>query len=415
MNSNEWKKYKLGELSTKITKGTTPTSLGFSFIEKGINFIKVESLTFDGTIDKTKFAFISEEANQKLKRSIIEEGDILFSMAGMVLGKTAIAKKEHLPANTNQALAIIRLNQSLALPRFVEYFMRQKSFFNYVNSSTGQSAQPNINLAEIGNLIINLPSIETQKSIAKILSALDDKIELNRQTNQTLENIIQTLFKEMCFSKMVELPNRWETFKLGELITLKNGFAFKGKDFIDQGVPVIKIKNIKTGKVILNNLSYVSREIANKTQKYRVNKYDLLITMSGNRIDGTPETWVGKVGVFHKEGEYLLNQRNAVIDINNPKEISKYFLLQLLSSEELQYYFIANATSSGGQANISPELINNAEIILPPNEVLKKYDSIVSSIYEIIFANELEIETLTELRDSLLPKLMKGEIEINSL
>ena len=90
--------------------------------------------------------------------------------------------------------------------------------------------------------------------------------------------------------------------------------------------------------------------------------------------------------------------------------MSKYFLSQLLSSEEYRYYFISNATSSGGQANISPDLIYNTEIIVPPIEQLKKFNKLVKDIYNKIFANELEVETLTYLRDSLLPKLMKGEI-----
>ena len=157
MNSNEWKVYRLGDLVKKITKGTTPTTLGYTFVDGGINFIRAESIQLGGGIDASKFVFIDSETHEKLKRSQLEEGDILFSMAGMVLGKTAVVRKEFLPANTNQALAIIRLKKDLASPQFVNYFMRQKSFFSYVNQSTGQSAQPNINLEEIGNLELTLP------------------------------------------------------------------------------------------------------------------------------------------------------------------------------------------------------------------------------------------------------------------
>lgn len=196
MGSKGWKKYKLSQLSERITKGTTPTTLGHSFVNRGINFIKAESILIDGYIDSSKFVYIDEFTHSRLKRSQLAEGDILFSMAGMVLGKSAVVRKDHLPANTNQALAVIRLKTDKVNPFFVNYFMRQREFFDYVNTSTGQSAQPNINLEEIGNLEIDVPEIETQNRIASILSALDDKIELNRQTNQTLEAIAQAIYKE---------------------------------------------------------------------------------------------------------------------------------------------------------------------------------------------------------------------------
>lgn len=170
---------------------------------------------------------------------------------------------------------------------------------------------------------------------------------------------------------------------------------------------------MKADKVILNNLSYVSREVADKAQRFRIKQNDLLITMSGNRIDCTPETWVGKVGIFHRDGEYLLNQRVSILNIIDEDKMSKnFFLSQLLSSEEYQYYFISNATSSGGQANISPDLIYNTEIVVPPIEQLQQFNKLAKDIYNKIFANELEVETLTNLRDNLLPKLMKGEIKV---
>lgn len=275
------------------------------------------------------------------------------------------------------------------------------------------TAVPIINKSDFSLFEISAPEDkELQNKIANILSSIDLKIELNRQTNETLEELVKTLFQKMCVSKSIELEEGWQLLKLEEFIDLKNGYAFKGMDFIDEGVPVIKIKNVKAGKVILHQLSYVSREVADKAQRFRIKQNDLLITMSGNRIDGTPETWVGKVGIFHRDEEYLLNQRVSILNIIDESKMSKYFLSQLLSSEEYQYYFISNATSSGGQANISPDLIYNTEIVVPPIEQLQQFNKLAKDIYNKIFANELEVETLTNLRDNLLPKLMKGEINV---
>ena len=112
---------KLREITTLITKGTTPTTLGHNFTNEGVNFIKAEAVTLDGRIDESVFVHIDELTHEKLKRSKIEMGDILFSIAGMKLGKSAVVKQRHVPANTNQALAIIRADRTRALPEFLHY------------------------------------------------------------------------------------------------------------------------------------------------------------------------------------------------------------------------------------------------------------------------------------------------------
>ena len=111
------KTIRLKEICDKITKGTTPTTYGMSFVSDGINFIKAESITPSGTINTSTFAKISKNTHERLKRSQLVLNDILFSMAGMFLGKTAILSDEKLlPANTNQAVAIIRVNERIANP-----------------------------------------------------------------------------------------------------------------------------------------------------------------------------------------------------------------------------------------------------------------------------------------------------------
>ena len=175
----------------------------------------------------------------------------------------------------------------------------------------------------------------------------------------------------------------------------------------------IKIKNVKAGRILLNTLGYVSREIAVAAQNYRVKQNDLLITMTGNRLDGNAETWVGKVALFHKVGEYLLNQRVSILNLINDNILSRYYLCLFLITEEMQYYFASNARSSGGQANISPEIIYQTEILVPLENKMKEFNLIAKDIYNKIFINEEETDLLSQLRDSLLPKLISGEISVN--
>ena len=194
--------------------------------------------------------------------------------------------------------------------------------------------------------------------------------------------------------------SEWKKYRVGDIAKVKNGFAFKGKDFISSGVPVIKIKNVKPGKILLNDLSYVSREVADNARKYKINIGDILITMSGNRIDGSPDSWVGKVAMFREEGEYLLNQRVGIIEINSNK-IDSIFLSYLLSSIQTQQHFITKANSSGGQANISPDVIHDTEFFAPDLPEQKQIASILRSIDDTIENNQQINKTLEEMAKAI--------------
>ena len=130
---SEWKKVKLGDLATKITKGTTPSNIGESFCGNGIPFIRSELITQNKYISYDGLLYISNATHEKLKRSQLEANDILFSMAGVYLGKTAILRECDVPANTNQAVALIRLNPMLCNVDYIYYFLNQKSVVSYVN------------------------------------------------------------------------------------------------------------------------------------------------------------------------------------------------------------------------------------------------------------------------------------------
>ena len=172
----EWEYYKLGELTTLITKGTTPTSLGGKFENSGINFIKIESLSSDGKFLLDKFAYIDEVTHNKLARSQLENEDILFSIAG-ALGRVAIISNDYLPANTNQALAIIRLRNKNII-RYIYYFLNSDYVKKIIETESVQLAQANFSLGQLSDLDIVLPCIEEQTKIANFLSAIDQKIDV---------------------------------------------------------------------------------------------------------------------------------------------------------------------------------------------------------------------------------------------
>lgn len=401
---SEWKENKLGDICNKVTSGGTPNTRKNEYYGGEIPWVRTQEVNFNRIYDAE--IKISEAGLANSSAKWIPENSVIIAMYGATAGKVAINK---IPVTTNQACCNLIIDKEKADYRFIYYNILSR-FSTIANMAVG-GAQQNLNAGMIKDLPVFLPDLPTQSEIAEILSSLDDKIELNNKINQELETLAKALFNLICEVNDAQDNDGWSTIKLKDILSIKNGYAFKGMDFIESGKPVIKIKNVKAGKINFNNLSYVSENIANKAEKFKIKKYDLLITMSGNRIDGSMDTWVGKVGMFPKEGEYLLNQRVSILNLDNIK--LKYYLLQLLSSEEYQYHFISNATSSGGQANISPDLIYNTEILLPPADKIDVFDNVASDIYSIIFNNMSENESLIESREILLPKLISGELVIN--
>lgn len=191
----------------------------------------------------------------------------------------------------------------------------------------------------------------------------------------------------------------WKEVRLGDVVEIVNGFAFKSKAFTLEGIPVIKIKNIKAGKVILNDLDYISTSDINP--KYtKIRSSDILITMTGNRMDGSPETWVGKVSLFRHQGDFYLNQRVSALRLIDDT-VDNNFLSYYLSSWQSQLYFALNSNSSGGQANITPAVVQEYRLMVPELETQRSIASILSSLDRKIELNNKIIADLEEMAQAI--------------
>jgi type I restriction enzyme S subunit len=188
----DWELTKLRELCKPITNGTTPKK----FKDTGVTFIKIEGIK-GINFNKEKCLFIDEATHLKeLKRSILKVNDILFAIAGSV-GKLGLVTEDLLPANTNQAFAIIRLKNLKSLD-FVLQILNSRTMKKYIYQNMSVGAQPNLNLEQMGDFKFSLPSIEEQQKIASYLSAIDTKIEaVNNQITQTQtfkKGLLQQMF-----------------------------------------------------------------------------------------------------------------------------------------------------------------------------------------------------------------------------
>ena len=393
----------LSEITSVITKGTTPTSVGCSFSKNGINYIKSESITSSRTLDKSKYAFISEETHQKLKRSQIKENDILFSMAGMFLGKTGIVQADDVPANTNQAVAIIRIVPEQANYLYVYYYLNQKNIVTWINSLSGQSAQPNINLKQIGEIEIPLPDRIIQDTIVEMLSAIDSRIELNTAINENLEQQAQALFKAWFvdfepFGGV--MPDDWKIISLGKLcdsISKKHKFNKDELIFLNTG-------DVENGMILHNNYSEVSQMPGQAKKSIAIND----ILYSEIRPINKHFAYVNFVA-----DDYVVSTKLMVL---RAKGISPRRLYQFLTMPDtLKELQVEAESRSGTFPQIRFDNIQQLEMIVASEQVEKEYSERLNTIYSMIDTNNSENKRLSALRDTLLPKLMNGEIDVSAV
>lgn len=187
---------RLGDWCEKITKGTTPTTAGYSFIDDGVNFIKVETLSDSGDFIPEKLAHISSECHAALKRSQLKEGDLLFSIAGAI-GRIAIVTSDVMPANTNQALAIIRLNKNAPFElSFLKQALSSSAVAAVAEKLKRGAAQINLSLKDVGNFLIPCPEIELQMDYSAFVSQVDKSRFVAQQQIEKMHLLYDSLAQE---------------------------------------------------------------------------------------------------------------------------------------------------------------------------------------------------------------------------
>lgn len=279
-------------------------------------------------------------------------------------------------------------------PKFIYYLLLTLDLKQF-NSG---SAVPSLNRNYIHPIEVLAPEIKTQQRISSILSSLDDKIELNRQTNKTLETIAQTLFKEMCLPKGEELTEGWRVKKLEDLIdTISVTHKMKQEKII-----FLNTSDILEGNVLNSGYSVVAT-LPGQAKK-SIKRNDILfseIRPANKRF----------AFVNFDADDYVVSTKLMVL--RSKGDISPYLIYCFLTNNDTlnQLQHLAE-TRSGTFPQITFNQLKDFQLVIPDNNKLKELSENIQSIYEMIFSNSKENQTLTTLRDSLLPKLMKGEIEV---
>jgi type I restriction enzyme, S subunit len=197
------------------------------------------------------------------------------------------------------------------------------------------------------------------------------------------------------------MNKHWKTYKLQDNLNLINGYAFKGSDFIESGVPVLKIKNVKSNQFLLDDLSWVKKEVAEKAAKAKIKSGDIVITMTGNRKQGGPDSWVGKAAYYQGDEMFYANQRLGILRNKETSYLDIRFVHYFLSQWDSQVRFVEMASGAGGQVNLSPSQILGIEISAPPLPEQRAIASILSALDDKIELNLQMNKTLEEMAMAL--------------
>lgn len=357
-------KVRLGDIATVLTKGTTPTTMGFQFEDSGINFVKIESISEDGTFLKEKFSHISDECNVQMRRSQLQENDILFSIAGAI-GRSAIVTKEILPANINQALAIIRVPKGKIDYNYLLYALSSSAINQQATQHQQGVAQLNISLKNVSDFLLPIYTEAMQKRIVHNLKKIDKLIFLRKQ----------------------------QLFKLDELVKARFVEMFGNKDY-----PRMKwndVFNTTTGKLDSNaavdNGKYPFFTCSKEPLKINSYAFDqTALLLAGNNA-------AGKYDVKYYQGKFNAYQRTYVLSL---KHNWSYKLFQYQLEDKLLYL---QTKSLGGLTKyLTLKILGELDFIVPPLALQNEFAAFVERVDQQKQTIQQSLEKLELMKEALM-------------
>jgi restriction endonuclease S subunit len=363
----------LSDICTKITSGGTPLTKRDDYYDGDIPWLRTQEVNF-GNIYSTEKT-ITELGLNNSSAKIIPKDSVIVAMYGATAGKSAINK---IPLTTNQACCNLIIDNNKADYRFVYYYL-VNSYEKLLSAAVG-AAQQNLGSKQISAMTINLPLLDQQKKIANILGSLDEKIELNRRMNETLEQLGQALFRHYFIDKARQSNGNVETVPLGKKFHPKRGRSLQARDMICGNTPVISGGLKPAG----------FHNEANTTTP--------VITISASGANA------GFVSVW---GEPVWSADSSYIDSTITKYVYTYYLF--LKNKQKEIY---DMQSGSGQPHIYPKHIELLKIVDLSDLELDNFEQRVRQLFDMIHENKKQIDYLSNIRDALLPKLISGEIEV---
>ena len=399
MENSNWVELPIKDVAVKLTSGGTPSTKKSEYYENGdIPWLNTKEVDYNRITSTEKY--ITEEGLKNSSAKWIEENSVIVAMYGATAAKTAITK---IPLTTNQACCNIIVNHEVCDYEFLFYNISNK-YSELENIAVG-AAQQNLSVGVIGNFILKFPPLPEQKAIASVLSSLDDKIDLLHQQNQTLEALAETLFRQWFIERCPEpvegeAKEDWEDCTIGDLAIHSKLSVHPNRNpdtlYHHYSIPAFDANKkpvVELGKEIQSN-------------KYKVEENSILFSKLNPHKD--KRVWLIQDNV---EEHAICSTELQVV---KPKDKDYLYFIYGWLTNSIYYNEIASGVggTSGSHQRIEPKAIFTAPCVKIEKDIILQYNSHAEPLFKKQFENQQQIQTLTQLRDTLLPKLMSGEVRV---
>ena len=379
---SEWKEVKLGDVILHSCSGGTPKSNVSEYYDGEIPWLNTKEIDFNRIYQTERN--ITQKGLDNSSAKWIDEKCVIIAMYGATAGKIAI---NMIPLTTNQACCNLKVDDRLADFRYIYYFLKKD--FKFLASLANGGAQQNLNSQIIKDYVIKLPSLSIQKEISDLLWTIDAKIETNNKLNEKLEEMAQAIFKSWFVdfepfkdkpfheTEIGYIPQIFESGVLGDLCTFKRGKGLLSKDAIFGNVPVIA-GGMKPA--CYHNIANTKAPV---------------VTVSGSGANAG-YTQIHNVDVWASDCSF--------IDSNCE---NLYYVYCFLSRRPK---LLRHSQTGAAQPHVKPADIHRFQVVIPTKDVINEFQQIVKPLFDRIGMNKKENDRLASLRDTLLPRLMSGEL-----
>lgn len=415
MSLSEWRKTTILNVATKVFSGGTPNTKNNKFWGGNIPWLS-SGETRNRFIEKTENS-ITNTGVSNSSTKLAKIGDIIIASAGQGLTRGQVSYCL-IDTYINQSIIAIRPNQKIINSKYLFYNLSSR-YQELRQISDSNAIRGSLTTKQVGNLDIVLPSMDEQQKISEILSSIDEKIELNSKINKILEGIAQAIFKswfidfvpfdddELIKLENGNIPKKWKVMKLRDVCNIQKGLSYKGKHLKIFGTPMINLGCIIPGGDFRSNkMKYYDGDF--KSQ-HTVNPGDIVIAntdMTSDRVIlGSPII----VPEFNFSTIIFTHHLFAFKDLKISREYLYYFLKSEKFRKRAEGY--ANGTTV---LSLSKEDILSIDLLVPDNITLEKFTSIAEKLIKLKQNNDQENLKLEKIRESLLPKLISGEIQVTT-
>lgn len=401
----EWKEVTLGEITNLVIdyRGKTPLKLGSSWSDSGYRALSAKNIKTGQIVAEDSIRFVDEELYRKWMKDEVKKGDILITSEAP-FGQIYYWDSDE-KIVLSQRLFDVRLNDEVC-HKYVYYFMTSHRYQKDLEGRATGTTVTGLRQPELLKSTILLPPLSAQRSISSILSSLDRKIELNNKINADLEEMAQTIFKnwfvdfepfkdgKFVDSELGMIPEGWKVGTLGDITKNKSAKVKERND-------VKVLSPVTTGELVLSEEYFTKQVFSSSIAKYKiVNKGDFAYNPA--RVN------IGSLGRNEFDFDGCVSPVYVVFSVIDGYE--NYF--DLFRKTDFFKDSVASLAIGGVRQSLSYDDLSSIEVIIPSENAVEEFNNLYNQMKKTIKANKLENSRLSTLRDTLLPRLMSGELEV---